>query len=414
MLPQMKRALFNERSISTSFLPLARAAWVVITIAAILILFFDFPITADPVLHPTPDILAILARNGIPVGVYIWANLLLGLFYITSFLGVAILIFIRKSNDWMALLVALFLVCMGVGFLNVNASSGESQAAIIYVMILGDLGWLLLNVLFYLFPDGHFQPRWSWIPLSAIILLIILQSLPDNFTISANRWPAWVIALALLVNWSIAIYAQVYRYRHTSNAVQRQQTKWVMFGLVFGIGLNVIFYLPGQFFPALAQPGSLYSLISNGPFIGSTLALIPISLGIAVLRSRLWDIDPLINRTLVYGSLTAALAIIYFLGVVAMQEIFHALTGQHQSPVAVVISTLLIAALFTPLRRRLQTGIDRRFYRRKYDAEKMLRSFAGSVRDEVELDALTRHLMAVVDETIQPAHASLWLKRTEP
>jgi len=137
--------------------------------------------------------------------------------------------------------------------------------------------------------------------------------------------------------------------------------------------------------------------------------LIPLSIGVAVLRSHLFDIDVVINRTLVYGPLTATLVALYFGGIVVLQSFFVFLTGE-KSTLAVVASTLVIAALFTPLRRRIQGFIDRRFYRRKYDARKTLEAFSAKLRDETDLEALNNELVGVVRETIQPAHVSLWLR----
>jgi hypothetical protein len=141
------------------------------------------------------------------------------------------------------------------------------------------------------------------------------------------------------------------------------------------------------------------------------IASIPIATGMAILRYRLYDIDRIINRTLVYGVLTGILALVYFGGVAASEAIFRAVTGQEQQPqIAVVVSTLVIAALFTPLRRRIQRFIDRRFYRRKYDARKTLEDFSTQLRDETDLEALSDDLVGVVRETMQPAHVSLWLR----
>jgi len=154
--------------------------------------------------------------------------------------------------------------------------------------------------------------------------------------------------------------------------------------------------------------------------IGTTLSegfvlLIPLSIGVAMVRSGLYEIDIIINRTLVYGSLTPMLAALYFGGVTAAQAFFRTLTGQEKQPqLAIVVSTLVIAALFNPLRRRIQGFIDRRFYRRKYDARKTLEALSAKLRDETDLDALSDELVGVVRETIQPAHVSLWLRPELP
>jgi hypothetical protein len=140
---------------------------------------------------------------------------------------------------------------------------------------------------------------------------------------------------------------------------------------------------------------------------------IPIAIGIAILRYRLYDIDILINRTLVYGALTVTLVALYFVGIVVLQRVFVLLTGQ-QSTLAVVASTLLIAALFSPLRRRIQSFIDRSFYRRKYDAAKTLEGFSMKLRHETDLNALSDDLVGVIRETMQPAHVSLWLRPEMP
>jgi hypothetical protein len=140
---------------------------------------------------------------------------------------------------------------------------------------------------------------------------------------------------------------------------------------------------------------------------------LPVAVGIAILRYRLYEIDTLINRTLVYGSLTATLVALYFVGIVVLQRVFVALMGE-QSTLAIVASTLLIAALFSPLRRRIQGFIDRRFYRRKYDARKTLEAFSAKLRDETDLIALSDDLVGVVAETMQPAHVSLWLRPDTP
>jgi hypothetical protein len=169
------------------------------------------------------------------------------------------------------------------------------------------------------------------------------------------------------------------------------------------------FSLPLNISPTLANFGSPYALAFDAA-VAAFLLLIPLSISVAILRYHLWHIDVIINRTLVYGALTASLALVYFGSVAATQTIFQALTGQEQeSQLAIVVSTLVIAALFSPLRRRIQSFIDRRFYRRKYDARKTLEAFSAKLRNETDLDALSEDLVGVVRETMQPAHVSLWL-----
>jgi len=179
---------------------------------------------------------------------------------------------------------------------------------------------------------------------------------------------------------------------------ERQQLKWFAYACV----LLMCGFLVG------ALLGGWYSGLL---VVWYGLGTLPIVTGIAILKHHLYDIDLVINRTLVYGSLTALLVLVYFGGVTATQAIFRALTGQEEQPqLAIVVSTLVIAALFNPLRRRVQSFIDRRFYRRKYDAAKTLEAFSAKLRDETDLEALNNELVGVVRETMQPAHVTLWLR----
>ncbi len=206
---------------------------------------------------------------------------------------------------------------------------------------------------------------------------------------------------------------QVYRYLRVYNPVQRQQTKWLVFAFSVNVVLLVLFLAIGGLVPAVNQPDSPYRL-ARATMTFVFFLLIPLSIGIAILRYRLWDIDVIINRTLVYGTLTAMLALVYAGLVIALQFLLHGLTGQAaENPLAVVASTLVIAALFNPLRRRIQAFIDRRFYRRKYDAARTLEAFSATMRDEVDLNQLSEQLVAVVQETMQPTFISLWLRKSE-
>jgi hypothetical protein len=228
--------------------------------------------------------------------------------------------------------------------------------------------------------------------------------------------PSWVVTAGIVILLMLPLcmlasaLSLVLRYRR-SKGEEREQIKWIAFAasvvvIVYLIAMVGSFIRPSQ---AWTTGGSVawLNLLTYAALFSFTG--IPVAVGFAVLRYRLYEIDLLINRTLVYSSLTAMLIALYFGVIVVLQRVFVFLTSQ-QSTLAVVASTLLIAALFTPLRRRIQSFIDRRFYRRKYDARKTLETFSAQLRDETDLDSLSSDLVGVVAETMQPTHVSLWLR----
>jgi hypothetical protein len=210
-----------------------------------------------------------------------------------------------------------------------------------------------------------------------------------------------------------SVLSLVMRYRR-SRGEERQQIKWIAFAASFVGLLYLIAMVCAFIFPSWAwfQAGSPLWLDVLGYAALSSFTLVPIAIGFAVLRYRLYEIDILINRTLVFGSLTVLLALVYFGGVAGLQRLLAPVTGQ-DSQLAIVASTLAIAALFNPLRRRIQRFIDRRFYRSKYDARETLEDFSLRLRDETDLDTLSEELVGVVRETMQPEHVSLWVRRPE-
>jgi glucan phosphoethanolaminetransferase (alkaline phosphatase superfamily) len=221
--------------------------------------------------------------------------------------------------------------------------------------------------------------------------------------------------LIFLGLWTCCALAQVYRYRRVSGPVERQQTKWVVFGVTVCAALLVGFLLPIVFFPVLTRPGVLSLVLDlTGLTIGGSLGLllIPLSIGAAILRYRLYDIDVIINRALVYVTLTLTLAVVYFGSVAVLQYLLRSLTGQ-DAQLTIVASTLGIAALFQPLRRRIQSTIDRRFYRRKYDTARTLEDFSARLRNDRDLEQLKGELLSVARETMQPSHVSLWLRDSD-
>ncbi|HEX6480864.1 MAG TPA: hypothetical protein VF043_18645 [Ktedonobacteraceae bacterium] len=325
------------------------------------------------------------------------------------------LIFWHKSNDWVLLLVALMLVTFGA-----VGTGGSTTVLVMHypvwnipVNCLYFFAVVSAGLFAYLFPTGRFVPRWTrWVAVVYVLLQAASFS-PYVVGYNATTWMNTLYFVLLVGLFGTMLYAQVYRYRRVSNPMQRQQTKWVVFGISTLVVISSAFFLPYTIFPALNQPGAAYQIIVNAVYTLLFLP-IPLSIGIAITRARLWDIDVIINRTLVYGTLTIALALVYFGLVIGLQSLVRLFTGQiAQSPIVVVASTLAIAALFQPLRHRIQAVIDRRFYRRKYDAAKTLEAFSSALRNEVDLSQLSKHLVQVVEETMQPAHVSLWLRKAE-
>ena len=393
---------------------LARVGWLGVVVLALGLFFGSIPEQYhslinfdDPDLAPG-TVRANLEAAGISTGFYAMYLLLLNVPSAMVWAGVGVVIFWRRSDNWMALLTSLFLILFGTFSLNdgPKALADHYPAVGLPVHLLQLFGTVSLAFFLYLFPNGRFVPRWArWVILIWIAHEVAYYLFPDSVLNTDRSFPLLDIVL-LSAFTCIALGAQVYRYMRMSNPVEREQSRWVVFGLVAG-GLGAVaFNVPYQ--GSIAQFSSPYALVIDAGFISSML-MIPLTIGVAILHHRLWDIDVIINRTLVYGFLTATLVAGYFGGVVLLQQLFIVITGQ-KSTLAVVASTLLIAALFDPLRRRIQAFIDRRFYRRKYDIRKTLEAFAAELRDETNLDALSDDLVEVVRETMQPAHVSLWLR----
>ncbi len=366
----------------------------------------------------TPERAQALQALGLSVDFYAAYTIALDGIFAAVHFAIALVIFARRSDDWLALFVAFTLVTFGMvtyaGSLD-QLAAGHS-AWWLPVQFISFIGSVSILIFFYLFPNGQFVPRWTrWLAILWIVEEAPRYFFPDS-PFSRATWPLLLAGLVFMGFVGTGLFAQVYRYRRVSGPTQRQQTKWVVFGVTAALGgffgLGLLFGI----IPSLER--NLLTWLAVGTAIFLSLLLIPLSIGLAILRSRLWDIDLIIRRTLIYSALTGALALTYFASVVLLQALFRAITGQGQNQLITVASTLTIAALFAPLRRRVQDGIDRRFYRKKYDAAKTLAAFAATCRDETDLDKLTASLINVVQETMQPEHVSLWLraspKRKEP
>ena len=409
--------------ISQPWLTLARGAWVVCALlllanfVASISAYFQLLQTVCTLPDPsncatgqlTPD--TALALTSLHLSQRNYAASFVILEVVLSLLpwGLGLLIFWRKSDEWMGLfgLAAArafwwyryrehALRALG-GYSAASAALHPAQFCLGCRMDWS--GGLSLNV-----PDGTICPT-----------LVLARALVLDFDVCVEFVPTFLAAGPPSSGTAVGIagglwrdaFIMVYRYVRVFDGVQRQQAKWFVYAAV--ISLCLLFLgtgLPGVV-PADSPSQLLFPII-----ILFSSALFYLGLGFAILRYRLWDIDAIINRTLVYGSLTILLGLVYVGLIFALQYLLRGFINQDNG-VAIVVSTLAIAALFQPLRHRLQRVIDRRFYRRKYDAIKTLEAFSATLRNEVELTQLREHLVAVVQETMQPAHVSLWLRPSE-
>ena len=399
-----------------------RAAWVAIVLGTAILFTVSVP-TYFSVLHdachaefciggqPSSGDLRALHDLGLPIDLYAAYVFALDLVVALGFCAVGAIIFWRKSRERAALFASFALVMFGLTwpgtFETVErfGAWGEPVGGFLF-----ELALFTLLVFLLVFPDGRFVPRWTrWVAVLALVQLVSYVLFPGSFLVDL---PQVLNVSAFVGLWATCSFAQAYRYWRVSGPVERQQTKWLMLGVAALVALLCVYLLPLAFFAQLHQPGAVslsYDLVGRALVGSFAFLLIPLSIGVAILRHRLYDIDLIINRTLVYGSLTATLVAVYYGSVVLSQELFRFLTGQ-ESQLAIVASTLAIAGVFVPLERRTQALIDRLFYRRKYNATKTLEAFSDKLRDETDLDALSEDLVGVVRKTMQPTRISLWVR----
>ncbi len=399
------------------WLILARIIWLVVVVPAFVLFVANIPayyIALHRLRTPGAQLfmgqltladIHTLQSWGLSLDFYALCMVAVSVLFQLSYAVMGALLFWRKSDDRAALLASFALMMLPFGFDYITLQALPHEWGWL-IPTLGATGNASIMLCAYVLPDGRFAPR--WIRLLALILI--------SYCVADVLFPSWPISqwFFSLIFWGLiasTIVVQIYRYHYVSTPHQRQQTKWLVYGASIAGAGNLGTRLLYQFVLLPHTQGSSLASALFVVLITFSMLVIPPTLGIAIFRSHLWDIDAIINRTLVYGTLTVSLALLYFGLIFGLQSLFG-MFYQHNA-VAVVISTLAIAALFQPLRRRIQALIDRRFYRRKYDTARTLEAFSDTLRNEVDLTALREHLVAVVQETMQPTHVSLWLRPPE-
>jgi hypothetical protein len=399
--------VIRSRLPSRHLLTAARIAWILIAVASVALYIGAMPRYYHQALTLTNQD-GFIPRNptqwrdglhqlGLSPGFYAIYAVIGRSMMALSLIVTGVVIVSRRSRDWFALFLTASLLVFGCTTPPVSDEYAHTAIAPL-VQIFSGFGQSFLLIL-YLFPDGRFVPRWTrW---TAIVLVA-------SFVV-----PYSGAQTAILLFFGVTLlFAPIYRYRYVATPDQRQQMKWAVVGLTLAVIVIIVDILLYPAFPELASTDRSRVIFDFVTLTAVVIAfsLVPVFIGIAILRYKLWEIDTLVNRTLVYGSLTISLASVYIAGVIALEALAQALTGQ-TSDLAIAAVTLAVAALFNPWRRRLQAFIDQRFYRRRYDATRILAAFNTRLRDEVDLDHLSADLVGVIQDTVEPAQISLWLKR---
>jgi hypothetical protein len=403
-------------------LVLARAAWVMLATLTLGLFIAGIPahlsqlltVSDEPQmwLQISPAQERALLNLGLSIRSYAVYMLAAQIVVVAGFYGLSLLIFWRGSDDGMAIFVSLVSILYGTTSVPIGQALAGQALPVwrVSVDLMNSVGWGAGLVLFYLFPDGRFVPRWMrWLAAVVTLWVLVWPFLP---VLNPDQW-AFPWPFVTKTAWyATGIVAQLFRFMRRSTPITRQQTKWAVFGFTAAFTGFILFNLPVVLYSPLQERGMarlVYFLVGYPTWGLLPTLLAPLSLGFACLRYRLWDIDLVINRGMILSVITTVLALIYLASVLALQGLFQTLTGQGRSGIATAVSTLAIWAAFQPVRRRAQRVIDRLFFRHKFEAEKTLAAFSMTLRDQVDLNQVTERLAAAVQETMQPAHISLWL-----
>lgn len=345
-----------------------------------------------------------LAEQGFPVSAYALYMLGISVVTVIIYASLALIMLVRLYPHRLGYLFSAILVIIPTTTIaSFDVVAANYPAWRVAIQLLFSFGYAAILTFVLTFPNGRLWPRWTMVlPIVGTIPLLTDKFVNDLF--KSSQFIIFFFSVILLI-----FGAVIYRYRRMFNASERQQAKWAVFGILIWLtgfpiwGYTFEFSNPA---PGLAR---LLTILIGWTLCMLVMTALPVSIFFAILRYRLWDVDVLLRRTLQYSLITGTLALVYFGSVTVIQTLLTGLTGQ-QSGLAVALSTLAIAALFTPIRTRVQHFIDQRFYRQKYNAEQALAEFAAAVRNETDLGQLTSQMIGAVQGTLQPEKMSLWLK----
>ena len=378
-----------------------RLGWLAIVLLDMTLFVASLAVRWQELSNPSVGLRANLTQASLSPGFYAGYNMALEVVPALVFLTVALIIFLRKSDDPVGIFISLMLAMFGMAARPVVPTM---EALIVahpdftpLVRLVTYLNWVAVFAFFCIFPDGRFYPRWTRYYLAFAALISIPWNFFPDSALSPWTWPPVLFVPFEIGIWGAGIYARFQRYRHYSNKRQREQTRWVLFGMTLSVVGVITFLVPRYIDPTLSDPGNPtafgYQLISPAMIYLFALCT-PVALTISILRYRLWNIDLIISRTLVYIPLTAVLAGAYTAAITLFQKIFMAATGE-ESDAAIVVTTLIVASLFTPIKNKLQTVVDKRF-KESHDPISELAAFSKqveSVLDVIDAEQLTCKLL---------------------
>jgi hypothetical protein len=412
----MAEAGSNRARIRRAAIALARIAWVLNLGSLIALLVYIVPRRREVMMFEAlTEFSYSLVFENLPLGQFQGYFVALQTLVVVVYVVVGTIIFIRKSTDFVGALTSFALISCGYTIMfsdsldRLNPGGWMGDILDLLNSIVMTTGFISIPLVLYVFPDGKIQPRQlaRFLFFAGPVYLAVFAFLFISPTVVDQYWGVSITIIGIVV--LAGMVGQFIRYFRISNWSQRQQTKWVVFGLLL-IVVSVLISLWDPGGHLRFDRRAVYELIKI--HLGLLVILfLPVSIAISVLKHRLYDIDLIIRRGLQYFLMTGFLALVYFGGVVGLQWLLTSLFGVRTgSTLITVFTTLAIAAMFNPLRRTTQQWIDRRFFRAKYDAEQELAGFARRARDEVDLDRLAGSLLDVVGQTVRPVKSSLWMR----